>query len=96
MRRLLLVIAATTVFVLGCEIKRDDKIKTHTEGDGSLEISCRHPLGNTLYYKWIGSLLDETSLPFRSRNSIWFFVGERDSKLFRVASTFCHLEEEIK
>jgi hypothetical protein len=93
MKRLFFIAAA--IFVLGCD-KRVNDLKSEDESNVSHEIVCKHPDGSLLVYKRNGAAPKLSNLPFRSRNSIWQFEGERGGKMYKVFTSFCHIEEEIK
>jgi hypothetical protein len=92
MKRLFFVAAA--IFVLGCD-KRVNDLKSVNESNVSHEIVCKHPDGSILRYRRNG-VPEWGDLPFRSRNSIWQFEGERGGKMYKVFTNFCYIEEEIK
>lgn len=93
MRRLFLLV--TAAFLFGCLIDKDTAQTKTIRVEKSHEIVCKHPDGRVLKYKRKGDI-DWGNTPFRSRNAIWEFEGERDDKLYSVWSTFCHIEKEIK
>jgi len=97
MKRLLFVAAA--IFALGCESSGSGKglivSITNSNAESSHEVVCKHPDGSVLRYKRRGTT-EWSSTPFRSRNAIWQFRGEREGKMYKVHTTFCHIEEEVK
>ena len=94
MKRLLFVAAA--IFVLGCDADKGLTVSiTSSSADRSHEVVCKHPDGSVLKYKRKGTT-EWSNTPFRSRNAIWQFRGERDGKMYKVHTTFCHIEEEVK
>lgn len=94
MRRILFVAAA--IFVLGCDDSKGLHVSiTNSNAERSHEVVCKHPDGSVLRYKRKGTT-EWSNTPFRSRNAIWQFKGERGGKMYSVHTTFCHIEEEIK
>ena len=95
MRRVLFVVSA--IFVLGCDSNKGLRVedKNNVSVKRSHEIVCKHPDGSVLRYKRKGTT-EWSNTPFRSRNAIWQFKGERGGKMYSVHTTFCHIEEEIK
>lgn len=91
MKRLFFVAAA--IFVLGCD-DNGSGLNVDIEQSSHL-IVCKHPDGSVLEYKRSGTV-EWGNMPFRSRNAIWQFEGERRGKMYKVATTFCHIEEETK